>query len=61
MAKHETHKSTTDGKHLTTSRRANRARKYRPTHLDVDALLRDLHDEQAARRLAAEVADLTTN
>lgn len=61
MAQHETHKSTRDGKARTAARRQARARKTRPTHLDVDALLRDLHDEQAARRLAAEVADLTTD
>lgn len=57
MAQHSTHKSTTDGKRLTTARRARRRHKYAAPGLDLDRLTADLHREQAAMERANQNAD----
>lgn len=48
MAKHTTHKNTTDGRRVTADRKHKRAAKYRTTALDLDRLTAELHREQAA-------------
>lgn len=54
MAKHATHKNSTDGKTMTAARRVARVRKYAAPGLDLDRLATELHREQAAR--AAKVS-----
>lgn len=57
MAQHKTHKDTAEGKRATVARRASRERKYATRPLDLDALLIDTSNMDAARR----AADLTTD